>query len=64
MERGETVIGTREDCQWDAARLQWRCGKAIIVTKRNNHQGLKSETGACIALDKALTDKSLRTNVA
>ena len=60
MEHGEAVIGTREDCQWDAARLQWRCGKTIIVTKRNNHQGLKSETGACTAPDKALTDKSLR----
>lgn len=60
MGRSDAAIEAREDCRWSATRLQWRCGKTIIVTKINNHQGLKSETGACTAPDKALTDKSLR----
>lgn len=60
MECNEAAIEAQEDCQWSATRLQWRCGKTIIVTKRNNHQGLNSETGACIAPNKTLTDKNLR----
>ena len=34
MEHGEAVIGTREDCQWDAVRLQLRHKKIVDGVQR------------------------------
>ena len=34
MEHGGAVIGTREDCQWDAARLQLRHKKIVDGVQR------------------------------
>ena len=41
MEHGEAAIGTREDCQWDAARLQLRHMKIVNEVQR----GCNGDTG-------------------